>query len=260
MKRGIMGFAALLLMAGAALARVPEGDLLDGVSPGADGRIDVAAVFAHPDDESFYVGGTLIKLKEDPRVRLHILCLTIGDQDRAKDKLGIPPERLGEIRVKELMAAGNALGADEVIEAGYPDQGLESADYAEVTARVASFLETAGAEIVITHDPYGISGHPDHVTCSKAATEAFKKSPAQRLYYVTMPPARYTVNSWFSLLRREAPRAVPTIRVNIRAEKQLKKLALYSHASQKSFSFWNGLAMYEDLIYNHEYFAEAGEK
>lgn len=259
MKRSLMGLLVLLI-AGAALARVPEGDLLAGVKAGADGKIDVAAVFAHPDDESFYVGGTLIKLKQDPRVRLHVLCMTIGDQDRAKDSLGIPPERLGGIRVKELMAAANALGADEVIEAGYHDQGLETADYAELVGRVVSFLESADAEIVITHDPYGISGHPDHVISSKAATQAFAASSAQRLYYVTMPPARYEINSWFSLMRRPAPRAVPTIRVNIRAEKKLKKLALYSHATQKSFSFWNGLAMSEDLLYNYEYFAEAQEK
>lgn len=260
MKRFFIAIISSLLMTTGAWAAIPEGDLLSGVRPGADGKIDVVTVFAHPDDESFYVGGTLIKLKQDPRVRLHVLCLTIGDKDRAGKRLGISPAELGRIRVEELRAAANVMNADSAEDLGYPDQGLASADYPTLVARILEVLQKYGAELVITHDPYGISGHPDHVTCSRAAGEAFKQSGAQKLFWVTMPPVRYAVNALFSVARPDALHARPTLQVNIAAQKRLKDLALHSHASQARFSFWNALAMKEDLLYHHEFFCPADSK
>ncbi|OGP61533.1 MAG: hypothetical protein A2V67_20240 [Deltaproteobacteria bacterium RBG_13_61_14] len=260
MKRAVMGWAVVWLLAAGAWARVPEGDLLQRVQPGPEGKIDLLTVFAHPDDETFYEAGTLLKLTADPRVRLHILCLTLGDRDAAKDKLGISAERLGRIRVQELEAAAAVLGAEEVIELGYHDQGLAAADPATLVGQVREVMERTGAEVVITHDPYGITGHPDHLAASRAAREAFGQSAGQRLYYVTLPPLRYSCNRLFSTFPGEAERARPTLRVQIRGEKRLKKAALYAHSSQKHFSFWNGLAMKEDLLYNYEYFTLAESK
>jgi len=260
MKRGCILLGGFMLLAAGAWARAPKGDLLDQVAPGPDGKIHVVTVFAHPDDETFYLAGTLLKMKQDPRVSLHIVCLTIGDQDVAKDRLRITPERLGRIRVKELEAAGAVLGAEEVISLGYHDQGLAAADAAVMVKQVREILDRVGAEIVLTHDPYGISGHPDHVTCSRVAKQAFEQSGAGRLFYVTMPQARYFVNSLFSMFHGPAERVYPSLRVDIRGQKRLKRAALYAHSTQEHFSFWNGLGMKEDLLYNFEYFALAESK
>ncbi len=260
MKRGYFLFGWGLFLAASAWARAPQGDLLEQAVPGPDGKIHVVTVFAHPDDETFYEAGTLLKLKQDPRVVLHIVCLTVGDMDVAKDRLRITPERLGRIRVRELEAAGAVLGADEVISLGYHDQGLAAADAAVMVRQVQEVLDRVGAEIVITHDPYGISGHPDHVTASRVAKQAFEQSQARRLFYVTMPKTRYFVNSLFSTFHGPAERVYPSLRVNVRGEKRLKKAALFAHSTQAHFSFWNGLAMKEDLLYNFEYFALAESK
>mgnify|MGYP001094564155 CR=1 FL=1 len=244
----------------AGCAGYPEGSLLDGVRPGADCRINVMAVFAHPDDESFYTGGTLIKLGKDPRVRLHVLCLTNGNMDEAKDNLGITREMLGRMRVKELESAAMVLGASTAACMGYDDQGLAGADGAELSARVEDAVRKAGADVIITHDPYGLSGHEDHIVCSRVATAAFSETDAQRLYYVTMSPARYRFNLLFALSDSPAEKSVPTVRVNIRAEKTMKRLALYAHVTQHHFSFWNALAMREDLLFDYEHFALAGAR
>jgi hypothetical protein len=49
-------FWILLLVAFSVSAKLPEGSLLDGVKPDANGRIDILTVFSHQDDESIYGG------------------------------------------------------------------------------------------------------------------------------------------------------------------------------------------------------------
>jgi LmbE family N-acetylglucosaminyl deacetylase len=258
MKRWL-AMALLLLVCAPARARIPAGDLLAGVKPGADGMIDVLTVFAHPDDESFYLAGTLLKMKSDPRVRLHIFCLTNGDKDRAGRSLGISEAELARIRVAELASAGAVLGAVSVIDQGYPDQGLAGADQDRLQREILDRIQGAGAEVVITHDPLGITAHPDHVTCSRATLAAFNRSAAQRLYYVTMARTRYRLNRMVSTFQAPAQPAYATFKVYIRPEKKMKKLALSAHASQRNFSMFNALAMKEDLLYDYEYFTLGAE-
>ena len=250
----------ILLTAFAASARIPETDLLAGVVPGPDGKIDVLTVFAHPDDETFYLAGTLLKLKDDPRVRLHIYCLTNGGKDEAARNLRISEAELGRIRVGELAAAGNVLKADTILDQNYPDQGLAGADFAVLRQQILDRMIAVGAEVVITHDTLGISAHPDHATCHRAVVAAFADGPAQRLYYVSMARGRYRANRAVSFFHAEGKPDFATLKVDIRKYKKLKYLALCSHASQKNFSTWNGLAVYEDMMYNHEFFVLGASK
>ena len=254
MKKTLTIFLLLFFAAGAA-AGYKQVSLLDGIAPGPDGRIDVVTVFPHQDDESFWSGGTLQLLKQDPRVRLTLICLTLGDKSRAKDRLGISGERLGQIRVKELQLAAQVYQADGLIQLDYHDQGLEAAGDANVTARIVELLKGIGPEVIITYGPDGVTNHIDHRACCRDATAAFKDSGAQRLYYVTAPP-------WVTrLTSRHVPRPVmPTIKVDIRSMKKLKNLALHSHASQADFDYSMGGAMDFVKLLNYEWFAVAAER
>ncbi len=262
MKRFAVGFTMVLLFAFSALAaRLPEGDLLDGVQPGPDGGIDVLTVFAHQDDESIYGGGAVLKAVRDPRVRLYILCLTLGDVSEAKDRLGISMEHLGRIRSDELETAAAVYGAAEVIQFQYHDQGLESADQDKLIEEIRDVIDRVGAEVVITHGPLGVTGHPDHMTCSRATTEAFATSKAKRLYYPTLSKGMYSLARKLGL--SPADQAVEpagaSFRVNIKEVKKLKKMACMAHASQMHFSDV-GFATDVMLLFDHEYFALAAEK
>ena len=250
MKFRLIALTAIILLSTAATAALPERDLLDGVNPGPDGMIDVLAVFAHQDDETFYAGGTLLKLKDDPRVRLRFLCLTLGDKSDAINKLGITGERLGRIRSQELETAAAVYQAEEVIQFQYLDQELARADQERLIEEIRKVIDETGTEIVITHDPAGISGHPDHKTCSRAATEAFRRSAAQKLYYATLPEWIYK-----AIYRGETEPVYAEFRVNIRQHKKIKRLALYSHATQRHFSYI-GFLMEAVRILDYEYFAE----
>ena len=253
-------FTGLLTLLISGCSNVPEVNLLDGVKPDANDKINVVTIFSHPDDESFYTGGTLIKLKKDPRVTLHVICLTNGNMDEAKDNLGISKDMLAKLRIEELKMAGTVLGADSVVCLNYDDQGLSTADYDELLKKIENLLHEHNASVIITNDPFGLSGHIDHITCNIIAKEAFVSSGAQRLYYITLEPWRYLYNLVFALSKSSAEKSKPTVKVDIKNEKKMKKMALYSHVTQHNFSFWNSIAMTEDLWYNYEFFTMAGEK
>ena len=88
---------------------LPEGDLLQGVQPGPDGKINILTVFAHQDDESIYGGGAVLKAMKDPRVRLHILCMTFDQTSDAIKNLKITPDHSGKIRAKGAGIRGRGL-------------------------------------------------------------------------------------------------------------------------------------------------------
>ncbi|HUT53118.1 MAG TPA: PIG-L deacetylase family protein [bacterium] len=259
MRRKAWVVAAVLLAAFSAQAHVPDGDLLAGVTPGPDGKIDVLTVFSHQDDESIYGGGALFKMKRDPRVRLYILCMTFDQTSGAKDALKITPDHIGNIRAQELKTAAAVYEAEEVIQFMYASRTLNRQDPEELIGRIKEVIDRVGAEIVLTHDPAGITGHWDHVTCSRVATAAFWRSGAERLYYPTLPMYLYRPLRAFQEYDTVGEPAAPTLRVDIRAEKKLKRMACAAHASQMVFTEVGTLTDFF-LVLDHEYFALGGQK
>jgi len=152
------------------------------------GPFSLLAIFAHPDDESFTVGGTLARYAAEG-AKVSLLCATRGEAGIE----GMGPEEAARVRERELQAACAVLGVREVRFLGYCDGELAQADPAEVTARMAQAMREMRPQVVITFGPDGISGHPDHVAVSRLATAAFDAVAIQgfvrRLYYVAPSPA-----------------------------------------------------------------------
>lgn len=171
--------------------------MLDGVSPGPDGNIDIITLFSRQDDEGIYGEGAVLKAMQDPRAHLHILCMTLDQTSDAIKNLKITPDHSGRIRVKELESAAAAYGADEVIQFKYPSRTLPKNDPEKVVSEIRGEINRAHAEVVLTHDPAGFTGHWDHVACSKLATETFRLSNAQVLYYPTLPQSIYRIVAGF---------------------------------------------------------------
>ena len=235
MKKFRFAIIALLVLAFSlrAAAAIPAGSLLDGVHPGPDGRIDVITMFPHQDDETIFVGGTILKMKtEDPRVRVHIVCFTLGELSGAMKTLKITPEFQGKIRTKELEAAATVLKADEVIQLDYHDQGLAKADYNQLVQKALDVMEKTQAAVVVTYGPDGMSGHIDHRTLSRAVTDAFSKSSAQKLYYAALPAS---LGAIYSIISKHGY-TLADFKVDIRPYKKLKKLAMCEHTTQRFFS------------------------
>lgn len=155
----------------------------------------VLVVMAHPDDETFGVGGT-IALYTRAGVPVTYACATGGEMGR---RMGKPTfanrETLRHLRAEELRAACAALGVSDLRFLGIWDKTVEFADPGAVAAKVAALLAEKQPSLVITHHPvYG--GHPDHNAVGAAVVRAVAALPAgqrPRLHCTTTPPYRLRI-------------------------------------------------------------------
>jgi LmbE family N-acetylglucosaminyl deacetylase len=76
------------------------------------------------------------------------------------------------MRERELSAACDVLGVRHVRFLGYQDAELDRADPIEAAGRVALHITQLRPHVVVTFDPYGAYGHPDHIAVSQLALSA----------------------------------------------------------------------------------------
>lgn len=148
-------------------------------------NLSLMAVLAHPDDETFGMGGTLAKYAQNG-VDVYLICATrgeVGEMDEEYLKgFNSPAER----REYELRCAAKNLGIKEVFFLNYRDSGmtgsvnnnhpdsLYSAKLEKVTEDVVQIIRKVRPTVVITFDPIGGYRHPDHIKIHEATVEAFK--------------------------------------------------------------------------------------
>jgi N-acetyl-1-D-myo-inositol-2-amino-2-deoxy-alpha-D-glucopyranoside deacetylase len=165
---------------------------------------------AHPDDETFGMGGTLA-LYTRRGVKVHLVCGTRGEVGEMTPVLMQGFNSIGERRESELRCAAGILGLEGVYFLGYRDSGmpgttdnqhpnaLAAQPVDEVAAKVAHYMRLLKPQVVVTHDPIGGYKHPDHIAMHRATVRAFELAAdpniatdlpphlPDRLYYQTMP-------------------------------------------------------------------------
>ena len=175
-------------------------------------KLVLLAVLAHPDDESFGVGGTLA-LYAQRGVQVHLVCATRGEAGEVSPECLQGFASVADLRVSELRCAAGVLGLAGVHFLDYRDSGmpgtsdnhhpqaLAAALPEEVAQRVAHLVRHLQPQVLITNDPIGGYKHPDHIAVHKAATRAFHLAgdlafvdpdglppyQPQKLYYQTFP-------------------------------------------------------------------------
>jgi N-acetyl-1-D-myo-inositol-2-amino-2-deoxy-alpha-D-glucopyranoside deacetylase len=219
------------------------------------------AVFAHPDDDAYGVGGTLVL--EQGAIEPHIILATSGGAGEISDPALAQPENLAEVREGEERAAVSALGWPElpVHFLRFPDGGLIDVDRAELVDRLAELMTDIRPHVVVTFGPEGVTKHDDHITIGQATTEAFHRVRAEAggdqdeafrvLYYNGIPQSGIAA-FWQSLRDRGVdvgdtegpfmPRGVPDetimVRVDCSSVMQTKLEGIKAHATQ-----WNEMAL-----------------
>jgi LmbE family N-acetylglucosaminyl deacetylase len=134
----------------------------------------VLAVFAHPDDESIFAGGTLAACAA-AGLDVGVLSLTRGE-------LG------GQGREQELRAAAGELGIAWAECLDHRDGEL--AYVRSVVEDVAERLRRSEPEAVLTFGEEGLYWHPDHIAAHlivRGAMEMEALEPPARLYTVVWP-------------------------------------------------------------------------
>lgn len=193
-------------------------------------NLSLMAVLAHPDDESFGMGGTLAKYAAEG-VDCYLICATrgeVGEMDATYlEGFNSPAER----RQYELMCAANQLGLKEVFFLEYRDSGMEgsednshpqslyAAELDKVAGDIVRLIRQLKPDVLITFDPIGGYRHPDHIKIHQATVRAFKLSsdpdylsadglqPFQvsKLYFHTMPKTMLIWAIRFLRLMRKDP-------------------------------------------------------
>ncbi len=148
-------------------------------------RRTLLAVFAHPDDESFGIGGTLARYAAEG-VHVVLACATLGEAGEVKDPSLGTREQLAEIRERELRCACDVLGISELHLLGYRDSGmagspdnddpraLVQADPAEVVGKIVRVIRQVRPQVVITFEEGGGYGHPDHIAIHHHTVAGFQ--------------------------------------------------------------------------------------
>ncbi len=155
------------------------------------------AVLAHPDDESFAIGGTIARYASGG-VSVHLVTATSGQSGRWFHGEDRPDDdEVGRVREKELRDAADVLGIREVHLLGYRDGALDRLEPREAVAKIADHIRRIRPQVVVTFDPFGVYGHPDHVAICRLTNAAVVEAAGapmphriERLFYAVMDRAR----------------------------------------------------------------------
>ncbi len=146
--------------------------------------LTILSVLAHPDDETFGMGGTLA-LYAQRGVSVHLICATRGEVGEVAPHFLEGYQSIGELREEELRCAAGKLGLAGVHFLDYRDSGmpgspdnqhpqaLAAAPIDEVAARVTGYIRKLRPQVVLTFDPIGGYRHPDHIAIHEATVRAF---------------------------------------------------------------------------------------
>lgn len=186
------------------------------------------AMFAHPDDETFAIGGTLARYA-DAGVEVHLWCATAGEAGTL-DGERVSKEALRAVRTEELHRVVEILGIHELHLHDFPDGELDPADPAGHAA-VVDVLQRLRPDILVTFGPDGVTGHADHLAVHAWVDQAWAAAglPGQR-YYVTYPA---DVAAELSSRIAGRPDEQITVRLDVRPWQDVKRAAIQGHASQR---------------------------
>ena len=171
----------------------------------------ILVVLAHPDDESFGMGGTLAKYAAQG-IDVHLLCATKGEVGDVSPEKLVGYNSIADLRVSELRCAAGYLGIKQIHYLGYRDSGmagssdnnhplsLASQSIDEVSKKIVGYIRELKPSIVVTFDPIGGYRHPDHIAIHNATvlafhqagegnfiTDGFESFQPEKLFYHTFP-------------------------------------------------------------------------
>lgn len=141
-------------------------------------------IHAHPDDEALWTGGVLVR------------CAELGGRTSVVTCTWPP----GSERAGELQRSLRILNAGAPRLLGYADLGVTDttedyrsfcdAPFDELVESVVTHIRAFRPDTVLTYDPMGVYGHPDHIQTHRVAVAAIGAAGYPQLYPEAGPPWR----------------------------------------------------------------------
>jgi N-acetyl-1-D-myo-inositol-2-amino-2-deoxy-alpha-D-glucopyranoside deacetylase len=167
-------------------------------------------VHAHPDDESIGTGATMAHYAA-AGAKVTLVTCTLGEEG----EIHVPSlsllaadegDQLGGYRISELSAACAALGVSDHRFLGgvgrYRDSGMMGtpandnprcfwrADLDEAAGYLVEVMREVRPQVLVTYDPNGFYGHPDHIQSHRVAMRAAElagDAAPGKIYWTAMP-------------------------------------------------------------------------
>lgn len=178
-------------------------------------------VHAHPDDETVGTGGTIAHYAARPDVRVTVVTCTLGEEGEVRvPELAMleaaEADQLGGFRYWEYRHAAAALGLTDTRFLGgvgrWRDSGMMGlpsndhprafwrADVDTAAALLVAIVRDVRPDVLVTYDPDGFYGHPDHIQAHRVAMRAAELAAdltwrpelgeahdIRKLYWTTLP-------------------------------------------------------------------------
>jgi LmbE family N-acetylglucosaminyl deacetylase len=148
----------------------------------------ILGVWAHPDDEAYLTAGIMARAVRNGS---RVVCVTATrGEGGSMDEERWPPEKMGDVRTKELERSLEILGVKEHVwfdmldldmDTGLPEEGFD---------RVRDLVAEIRPDTILTFGPDGMTGHAAHKDVSSWATRALQEvgKPGSRVLYATVTP------------------------------------------------------------------------
>jgi N-acetyl-1-D-myo-inositol-2-amino-2-deoxy-alpha-D-glucopyranoside deacetylase len=169
-------------------------------------------VHAHPDDETVGTGATIAHYAA-AGVPVTLVTCTLGEEGEihVPELALLAPsaaDQLGGYRIGELAAACRALGVSDHRFLGgagrYRDSGMMGtpanehprcfwrADLDEAAGYLLEVMREVRPRVMVTYDPNGFYGHPDHIQAHRTAMRAAELAAAEgygpsKIYWTAIP-------------------------------------------------------------------------
>jgi LmbE family N-acetylglucosaminyl deacetylase len=218
------------------------------------------AFHAHPDDEALLTSGTMARAAAEGH-RVVLVVATDGELGLAAQEFAADGALAGR-RMAELRRSAAALGVARVEHLGYADSGLGPdvapdppgatrfvrADVEEAAGRLAAILTEEEADVLLSYEPNGGYGHPDHKQVHVVGRRAAELAGTPRVLEATVPrdticraidlaakvyrfPPEFDRSSFD---RAFSARSEITHRISVRHHIASKRASMRAHASQAS--------------------------
>ncbi|MFI7221146.1 N-acetyl-1-D-myo-inositol-2-amino-2-deoxy-alpha-D-glucopyranoside deacetylase [Micromonospora maritima] len=249
---------------------------MTGVTTLPDRRL--LLVHAHPDDESIGTGATMAHYAA-AGAHVTLVTCTLGEEGEIHvpelaQLCAAEADQLGGYRIGELAAACAALGvADHRFLGGagrYRDSGMMGlatndhprafwrADLDEAAGHLLEVIREVRPQVVITYDPNGFYGHPDHIQAHRVAMRGVELAAAEgiapdKVYWTAMP--RSVLDAGLEAFTESAdnpfagiddvdelpfgtPDAQIAARIDATEQHAAKEAAMRAHATQIPANSW----------------------
>ncbi|HEY0487406.1 MAG TPA: N-acetyl-1-D-myo-inositol-2-amino-2-deoxy-alpha-D-glucopyranoside deacetylase [Mycobacteriales bacterium] len=169
-------------------------------------------VHAHPDDETIGTGATMARYAAEG-ARVTLVTCTLGEEGEVRvpryaELAADRADQLGGYRIAELAEACRALGVTDHRFLGAPgryrDSGMMGlpandsprafwqADLDEAAALLVEVIREVRPQVVVTYDPNGFYGHPDHIQAHRVAMRAVEMvrgtpDEVRKVYWTAVP-------------------------------------------------------------------------